>query len=87
MRDDEPVPDYEAAIEAVTPADLARVVSAYFTPAQSYVGEHQPVVTVASGVAIAGATVGLGIAAWIGRKVWRRRTRRRRAERGRQLPA
>ena len=77
LRDDEPVPDYEAAIEAVTAADLARVVNTYFTPAQSYVGEHRPVVTIASGTAVVGATVGLGIAAWIGRKVWRRGTRRK----------
>ena len=77
LRDDEPVPDYEAAIGAVTAGDLARVVNVYFIPAQSYVGEHQPTVTVARGTAIVGVTVGLGFAAWIGRKVWRRRTRRK----------
>ena len=72
LDDDQPVPDYKAAIEAVTSADLARVVTTYFTPPRRYVGQHQPVVTVASGAAATGVIVGLGVAVWVGRKLWRR---------------
>jgi hypothetical protein len=73
LDDDQPMPDVEAAIEAVTPSDLARVATTYFSPQRCYVGRHQPVVTVASGAAAAGAMMGLGVAAWAGRKLWRRR--------------
>jgi predicted Zn-dependent peptidase len=47
---DEPVPDYESMIDLVTPEDLSRVLKTYFTPKQSFVGMHLPVVTVKSGV-------------------------------------
>ena len=73
LDDDQPVPDYKAAIESVTPSDLARVVTTYFSPQRRYVGRHQPVVTVASGATVAGAVAGLGVAVWVGRKLWRRR--------------
>jgi predicted Zn-dependent peptidase len=73
LDDDQPMPDYEAAIEAVTSSDLARVVTTYFSPQRCYVGRHQPVVTVASGATAVGAMIGLGVAAWAGRKLWRRR--------------
>jgi predicted Zn-dependent peptidase len=69
---DEPVPDYQAAIEAVTPEDLPRVMETYFTPQRRYLGIHQPVVTVASGVRALGIAVGLGLSAWVARKLWRR---------------
>jgi predicted Zn-dependent peptidase len=69
---DEPVPDYQAGIDAVTPQNLSRVVDTYFTPTRSYFGLHQPVVTVASSVRAAGIAAGLGFAAWIARRLWRR---------------
>ncbi len=75
LDDDAPIPDYTAVIEAVTSADLTRVVKTYFTPQRRYVGLHQPVATVASGATLAGAAVGLGAAAWVGRKLWHRRKR------------
>jgi len=73
LDDDAPIPDYTEVIEAVTPADLARVVKTYFTPQRRYVGLHQPVLTVTSGATFMGAAIGLGLAAWLGRKLWRRR--------------
>jgi predicted Zn-dependent peptidase len=76
LRDDEPLPDYAAAIDAVTAADLSQVARTYLTPQRRYVGVHQPVATVVSGVRAVGAAVGLGIGAWIARRLWRQgRTR------------
>jgi predicted Zn-dependent peptidase len=72
LASDEPVPDYQAAIDAVTPEDLSRVVGTYFTPARCYLGLHQPVVTVTSGARAVGAAAGLGVSAWIARRMWRR---------------
>ncbi len=72
LRDDEPLPDYAAAIDAVMPADLSQVARTYFTPQRRYVGVHQPVATVASGVRAVGAAVGLGMGAWVARRLWRR---------------
>jgi len=69
---DEPLPDYQAAIDAVTPADLTRVVEDYFTPQRRYQGIHQPIVTVSSSAQIAAAILGLGASVWLGRKLWRR---------------
>lgn len=69
---DEPVPDYSTAIDAVTPEDLSRVVAAYFTPPRRYLGLHQPVATVASGARAVGLAAGLGLSAWIARRLWRR---------------
>jgi predicted Zn-dependent peptidase len=61
---DQPVPDYHAAIDAVAPGDLARVVNTYFTPQRSFAGVHDPVLTVASGARLVGAFLGLGLGAW-----------------------
>jgi predicted Zn-dependent peptidase len=72
LRDDELLPDYAAAIDAVTPVGLSQVVGTYFAPQWRYVGVHQPVATVASGVRTVGAAVGLGIGAYITRRLWRR---------------
>jgi predicted Zn-dependent peptidase len=69
---DEPVPDYQAAIDAVTPEDLSRVVVTYFTPPRRYLGLHQPVVTVASGARAVEIAAGLGLSAWIARRLWHR---------------
>ena len=69
---DEPVPDYQAAIDAVTPEDLSRVVETYFTPQRRYLGLHQPVATVASGARAVGVVVGLGLSAWVARRLWSR---------------
>lgn len=73
LADQEPLPDYEASIEAVTPADLTRVVQTYFVPQLSYVGLHQPIVTVASGARAAGAVLALVASAWGVRRLRRRR--------------
>lgn len=78
LSEDQPVPDYQAAIGAVEPEDLSRVVQTYFTPERSYTGLHQPVVTVASGARIAGGFVLLGVGAWALRRL-RRRARARKA--------
>jgi predicted Zn-dependent peptidase len=72
LASDEPVPDYQAAIDAVTPEDLSRVVATYFTPARRCLGLHQPVMTVTSGARAVGVAAGLGLSAWIARRVWRR---------------
>jgi predicted Zn-dependent peptidase len=69
LGDDEPLPDYVEAIDAVTEADLSRVARTYLTPERRYVGVHQPVATVASGVRAVGAAVGLGIGAWVARRL------------------
>lgn len=69
---EEPVPDYQAAIDAVTPEDLARVVETYFTPQLRYLGLHQPVATVASGARAVGVMVGLGLSGCVARRLWRR---------------
>lgn len=71
-----PIPSYEENIDAVTPADLSRMITTYFTPQRRFVGIHDPVLTVSSGVRLAAgimATVaaGVGGAFW----VWRRRKR------------
>jgi len=75
---DQPVPDYPAAIDAVSPADLVRVTATYFTPQRRYLGLHQPVLTVASGAWAAGIAVGLALSAWAARRVWRWTRARRR---------
>jgi predicted Zn-dependent peptidase len=69
---DEPVPDYPAAIDAVIPEDLSRVVETYFTPQRRYLGMHRPVTTVASGARAVGIVVGLGLSTWVARRLWRR---------------
>jgi predicted Zn-dependent peptidase len=69
---DEPVPDYPAAIEAVQPEDLPRVLAAYFAPELRYVGRHEPVVTVVSGARAVAAVAALGIGVWGGRRLLRR---------------
>ena len=64
LADDEPVPDYEANIDAVTPEDLTRVLKTYFVPERSYVVMHLPILTVYRGAWIAGGMlvlIGLGI--------------------------
>jgi predicted Zn-dependent peptidase len=68
---DEPVPDYQAAIDTVAPEDLSRAVETYFTPQRRYLGLHQPVATVASGARAVGVVVGLGLSAWVARRLWR----------------
>jgi predicted Zn-dependent peptidase len=67
-----PVPDRAARIGAVTPEDLVRVANAYLTPEASFVGTHQPALTIAGGVGWAGVFLGGLAAAWGGVR-WRRR--------------
>jgi len=75
---DEPVPDYQASIEAVVPEDLPRLVNVYFVPKGSYVGRHLPAATVASGAraAVIGAAMAVGL--WATRRLRRRAQARRR---------
>lgn len=70
----QPLPDFQTAIDAVTPEDLPRVVEAYFTPERSFTGLHDPVLTVASGARLLGALIAVGLGAW-GIHRLRRRTR------------
>jgi predicted Zn-dependent peptidase len=67
------LPDYGAQIDAVTGAELARVVNTYFVPARRYVGLHQPALTVGGTARVLGIAAGLGVAAWLARKLRRRR--------------
>lgn len=39
---DQPPPDIEAELAAVTPADITRVVRAYFVPERRFLGRHTP---------------------------------------------
>ncbi|MBI5568200.1 MAG: insulinase family protein, partial [Chloroflexi bacterium] len=66
------LPDYAAAIRAVTPTDVRRVLNMYFTPQRRFVGAHQPLTTAPRTLRLIGATVGLNVAAWIARRVWQR---------------
>jgi zinc protease len=77
LADDQALPDYAAAVEAVTPEDLSRVARTYLTPERSYVGQHRPVLTVASGARLAATVLTMGAAAWAGRRFWRRARKRR----------
>ena len=70
--DDWPIPDYAAAIRAVTPADMQRVLNTYFTPQRRFVGVHQPITTVPRTARLLGVTVGLNLAVWVARQVWQR---------------
>ena len=77
---DEPVPDYQALIGAVTPEDLPRLVGTYFVPQSRYIGRHLPVATVASGARAAVIGITLAVGLWGARKLRRRaQARRRRA--------
>jgi len=61
---DEPVPDYQSAIDAVSPDDLPRVVQSYFIPERSFVGRHDPILTVASGARLGAGILVLALAVW-----------------------
>lgn len=69
----EPVPDYLARIEAVTPQDLTRVVATYFTPERSFVGMHDPILTLAGAAWLGGGVLAAGLAAWGYARLRRRR--------------
>lgn len=71
-----PVPDYAAAVGAVTAADLARVADTYFAPEASFEAAHVPVFTVAGGALWLGGLASLG-ALWWGWGRWGRIPRRR----------
>ncbi|PZO44165.1 MAG: hypothetical protein DCF19_02890 [Pseudanabaena frigida] len=72
LSDNEVVPDYDAEINKVTAADLVRVIQSYFVPQRRFVGIHQPVITVFSGLLIGGVVLLLIIGGAIGYKLWRR---------------
>jgi predicted Zn-dependent peptidase len=72
LSNDDPLPDHPALIAAVTPEDVVRVASAYLTPEASFVGVHQPAVTVTSGAAGAGVVLGGGLLLWAARRILRR---------------
>jgi hypothetical protein len=40
---DQPPPDIEAELAAVTPADINRVARAYFVPERRFLGRHTPI--------------------------------------------
>ncbi|MGD1904516.1 MAG: M16 family metallopeptidase [Leptolyngbyaceae cyanobacterium] len=66
---DQPIPDYPAAIAAVTEADLQRVIETYLQPSQFHIGMHKPIVTVTRAARWAGILLGLGglgLLAWYG---------------------
>jgi predicted Zn-dependent peptidase len=68
----QPVPDYAAAIEAVTVSDLQRMVETYYTAERRFIGAHHPIVTVPRGARLLGVVAGLSALAWLGRRLLRR---------------
>ncbi len=70
---DQPVPDYAAAIDAVTVQDLQRMIETYYTPERRFIGLHNPIVTVPRGARILGAVTIAGVLIWLWRK-WPRRS-------------
>ncbi len=77
LPDGAPIPDYAASIDAVTSADLARVVDTYFVPGRRFLGTHEPIATVASVAQAAGLAVAAVVGLWGGRKLWQRARSRR----------
>jgi predicted Zn-dependent peptidase len=68
---DQPIPDYAAAIQAVTVSDLKRVIETYYTPVRRYAGLHHPIVTVPRGARLIGVMTGLGLLLWLWRRLRR----------------
>jgi predicted Zn-dependent peptidase len=68
---DHPIPDYAAAIYAVTVADLQRMVETYYVPVRRYAGLHHPIVTVPRGGRFLGAAAAVGVLFWLWRKLRR----------------
>jgi predicted Zn-dependent peptidase len=68
---DQPIPDYAAAIQAVTVSDLQRMVETYYTPARRYAGLHHPIMTVPRGGRLMGVAAGLSIVFWLWRRLRR----------------
>ena len=66
------IPDHDAAIDGVQPADLQRMVQTYFTPERRYVGVHHPAVTVPRGARLLGMAAAVSVLAWLARRLWRR---------------
>ncbi len=62
--DDQAPPDYAAAIQAVTVAEVQRVFQTYFTPQRRFVGVHQPIVTALRAFRWAGMTASWGLLMW-----------------------
>jgi predicted Zn-dependent peptidase len=69
---EQPIPDYAAAIDAVTVPDLQHMVGTYYTPERRFTGLHHPIVTVPSGARILGVMVGVSVLVWLWRKLLRR---------------
>ncbi len=65
-----PAPDYEADIERVTAADVARVVRQYFAPENSYLGLYRPAMTLRTGA----LGIAAGVALMVGLTLWQRAT-------------
>jgi len=80
LADDQPVPDYEAEIDAVTSEDLTRVLNTYLTPQRSYVVMHLPILTVYRGAWIAGGGLVL-----IGLVIYWRRQKKEKKRRYREI--
>ena len=68
---DQPIPDYAAALQAVTVADLQHMIETYYTLVRRYAGLHHPIVTVPRGARLLGMIVGLGGLLWLWRKLQR----------------
>ena len=69
---EQPIPDYAAAIDAVTVPDLQRMVETYFTPERRFAGLHHPILTVPRGARILGVMAGAGAFVWLVRRLLRR---------------
>lgn len=69
---EQPIPDYAAAIEAVTVSDLKRMVTTYYTPDRRFAGLHHPIVTVPRGARLLGVLAGVSACVWFWRRLWRR---------------
>lgn len=80
--DDEPIPDFFAAVEAVGIEDIQRVAEAYLSQASRYEAVHRPGLTPRRAVLPAAITAGLsltGVSVWLATWIGRRRKRRNRA--------
>lgn len=73
-------PDFAAAIGAVTPVEVQRVLNAYYTPQRRFVGVHTPLTTVPHTARLMGAALGLNVAILVARGIWRWVRRRRELE-------
>ena len=75
--DEEPIPDYFAAINAVTPKDIQRVANVYLAEGNRYEAIHRPGLTPRRAALPAAITAGLGltgVSVWLATWLNRRKT-------------